>query len=78
MGDGYYPISFTEHRPKAEFFDGVPCMDIEDVISSKTALARENDVSHLVDIAGYVGRELVIPYVSSSPPPSSSPPYYDF
>jgi hypothetical protein len=61
MGNGYYPISFTEHRPKAEFIYGVPCMDIEDVISSKTALARENDIRHLELISDFLGRAIVVP-----------------
>jgi hypothetical protein len=64
MGNGYYPISFKSHKSRAELVDNIPCISIEDIIGSKTALAREKDIAHLKQIASSIGRTILIPEVS--------------
>jgi len=64
MGNGYYPISFKGHKSKTELIDDIPCISIDDIIGSKTALAREKDIAHLRQIAKSIGRTIVMPEVS--------------
>ncbi|MDZ7785929.1 MAG: hypothetical protein U5L95_02300 [Candidatus Saccharibacteria bacterium] len=56
LGDGYYPMSYdglNQQPGSTEMIEGVRCLSLGRVISSKRALGRERDLVHLEAIKYY-------------------------
>lgn len=44
LGDGYYPMSFEDHKSRTELVQGVPCSLLRCVYEAKKALQRPSDI----------------------------------
>ena len=62
MGDGYYPISYSQYdREELDLIGGHAIMPLDDVWGSKAALQRPKDLSDLELIAKATGRSGLLP-----------------
>jgi hypothetical protein len=61
LGQGYYPQTFKGARQNTETILAVPCVSLDEVIASKTALRRPKDLTDLGRIAAFLGQDLPIP-----------------
>lgn len=61
MGDGFYPISFDESKPRSEVVKHVPCASLEEIIKSKQHLRRVKDIGDLALISEFLGENIEIP-----------------
>lgn len=60
-GAGYHEMSYNRVKLTANRVKGIPCLSIDEMIASKTALRRAKDIADLRLIAKYLGRNLRIP-----------------
>ncbi len=67
-GAGYHEMSFSRVKMTANTVKGIPCLSLDELIASKTALRRPKDITDLQLVAKFLGRNLHIPEPSSANP----------
>jgi hypothetical protein len=60
-GNGAYPLEFSRVKETSELIEFIPCLSLDEMVASKSALRREKDVSDLRLLAAHMDRRIVIP-----------------
>lgn len=60
-GNGTYPMTFDQVKETAELIDSIPCLNLDEMVASKTALRRDKDVRDLRLLAAHMDRQIVVP-----------------
>jgi len=70
LGDGYYPMSFDTHHNRVDMVEGVPCIELDEIVAAKEALQRPKDISDLWAIALHRGQfDIYVPPAPTLPSP---------